>query len=207
MNINTGNITLLVRKSIIVLSLTLGSPKLFTSLSSLSHISISYQAQKLISIFEKKFPMLWNWQINRLPLLWIFLRFILPRLDVDVGLYYQNLWALWTRYINQKCLTCRNGAFRAFALPSSTPFVYWWNAFGTIKATWTQPFLSWASLPLRWIPSKGLPTYLQLKRVLVTEFVMMVLVMKIPNDSAGDGGALQADISWLPFEPPLPATS
>ena len=43
MNINSGNITLLVRKSIIVLSLTLGSPKLFTSLSSLSHITISLQ--------------------------------------------------------------------------------------------------------------------------------------------------------------------
>ena len=30
---------------------------------------------------------------------------------------------------------------------------------------------------------------------LKTEFIMMVVVMKIPNDSAGDGGALQADIS------------
>ena len=109
--------------------------------------------------------------------------------------------------LHVQMVPCFDTIFRAFALPSSSLFVYWWNAFGTIQANWTQPFLSWASLPLRWIPSKGLPTYLQLKRVLVTEFVMMVLVMKIPNDSAGDGGALQADISWLPFELPLPATS
>ena len=30
---------------------------------------------------------------------------------------------------------------------------------------------------------------------MMEEFIMMVVVMKIPNDSAGDRGALQADIS------------